>query len=266
MVAVDFNFIEENFYCIRFSDHPGKLYSVTLLQLQEKERLREFIDLYKPKIKALTDDVAATYFCSAYGWFLSGLQYILANYDTTYNSSLSNVELQMYYNKVKNSYGICFRLLDLEETPLPKTKGTWRNLVTEKLYYENVIPTINLLTDATAVNVTSLYGQLSIGLFYGHDMVIQKSKTIIEKQKLEADFKYVTKELEPSLFGLKKNPLDIQFRMIESPREEGVMIRMKPSCCLYYQTVGVTTKCYSCPRMSEKERAERKKEIVARMV
>jgi hypothetical protein len=263
MVADAFEFLEKEFYYFRMSDHPNKLYSVRLSDFNNKEVINDFIDNYGEKIKALNSEVAATYFCSAYGWMLSGLQYVLSHYDTALNTSLSNIELQMYYDKEHNYYGIGFRFIDCKDAPLSTERKQWRRDVLEKLYSTNVAPLVNLFHEATNVRLRDLYGQLSIGIYNGYDRVVEICQSVEEKAKIKDDFHFLTKELSPTIFNLKKNPFNISFSMIESPREEGVTIRMKPSCCLYYQTEGATTKCYGCPRMTNEERRERKKAILA---
>ncbi|MFN7249967.1 MAG: hypothetical protein ACK4M9_04160 [Anaerobacillus sp.] len=265
MVAIDFEFLEKEFYYFRMIDHPNKLYSVHLADFNKKEVINEFINIYGEKIKALNSEVAATYFFSIYGWILSGLQYVLSHYDTALNVSLSNIELQMYYDKEHNYYGLGFRFIDCKDFPLSTERNQWRRDVLEKLYSTNVVPLVNLFHEATNVRLRDLYGQLSIGLYHGHDRVVEICQLVEEVAKIKDDFNFLTKELSPTIFNLKKNPFNISFGMIESPREEGVMIRMKPSCCLYYQTEGATTKCYGCPRMTNEERRERKNQILASM-
>lgn len=264
MTAIDFDFLEKNFYYFRLDDHPNKVYSIVLSNLNHKELFEELINVYGSHIKALNSQVVASYFCGVYGWFLAGVQYVLSYSDSTLNISLSNIELQLYYHEELKAYGICFRLLKVDEITFQKTeRETRRNLFIELLYSENVAPLVNLLHTETKVRVIDLYGQLSIGLYHGYDQMLALAQTDEQKEKVQADFSFLTKELAPSIFKLNKNPLNITYRMIESPREEGTLIRMKPSCCLYYQTEGARSKCYGCPRLSDEERAIKKKEMLS---
>ncbi len=256
MGAIDFHFLEKSFYYFRVKDHPNKVYSVKLSALTEKEVVDEFIQTYGSKIKALNPQVPASYFCAAYGWFLSAMQYVVSFHDTFFYTHLENIEVQMYHLPEYDTYGISFRLIDLTETQVE------RKIYLEELYKKNVSTLVELLSSATGIRPKDLYGQLSIGLYHSNDLMTSMATTDVQKAKVHADFQFVTKELDPVNFQLKKNPLDIVYRMIENPREEGKMLRMKPSCCLYYQTEGTPTKCFSCPRLSDKERLERKKELV----
>ncbi|MCT8137083.1 (2Fe-2S)-binding protein [Anaerobacillus sp. CMMVII] len=254
MTTIDFDFLEKNFYYFRLEDHPKKIYSVILADFENRISIDEFFNIYGRKLKANNPDVVATYFCSAYGWLLSGFHYILSFSDTSLNLSLSNIELQVYYDEEHNYCGICFRLLDTHGVFVSDRHGAL-----EELYSNHVVPLLNLFHQATNVRIKDLYGQLANGLYHGHDKSLAIALSSEEIKKVEVDFSFVTKELKPSIFNLTKNPLDINFRMIDSPYEDDKLIRMRPSCCLYYQTEGATAKCYSCPRMSDEERVEMKK-------
>ncbi|RXJ02532.1 hypothetical protein DS745_06050 [Anaerobacillus alkaliphilus] len=260
MAVIDYHFLEKNFYYFRIEDHPNKIYSVTLSKFNERAVLKDFIDNYGSKIKALNTQVPATYFCTAYGWFLAAIQYGISYYDTVFQVTLENIELQMYYIQEYDSYGICFRIVD----PTEKTiNNDDRKTFLEQLYKNNAVPLVELFATTTGVRLKDLYGQLSIGLYHGYDLMVAQAQTDELKTIVHSDFNMLTKELDPASFNSRKNPLNISYRMIESPRDEGKMLRMKPTCCLYYQTEGAPSKCYGCPRLSDRDRAVRRKEIQA---
>ncbi|WP_332696845.1 hypothetical protein [Halalkalibacter lacteus] len=102
-------------------------------------------------------------------------------------------------------------------------------------------------------------------LYFGHDNSLELATSEEQKKKIKNCFVLLTKELESNIYRSNKNPFDIKFHMIESAREPGVYQRMKPSCCLYYQTEGASSKCYGCPRMNDEEREQRRQEIRARI-
>lgn len=249
--------VEENFF-IRNNDHPNKVYSVSLLKMQQKTKMDEFIHFYRDKINATTSDVVATYFCKYYGWALAGLQYLLS-IDTTLHLSLSNTELQIYYNKKNDHYDITFKLNEYSTQPCIHPKERL-----EEVYEHNVTPLLQAFVDNTNVTLRDLWGQLYFAIHNGHKKNLELAQSQAQKKKLDDHFTLLTKELKPEVFKAnKKNPLDITFRMLESPRETNVYYPMKPTCCLYYQIEGVKNKCYTCPRLMKEEREQRKEEIRA---
>jgi len=245
-----------------FKDHPKTIFSMNLSDLLDKESLKSFIEFYGTKLKATVPDVVATYFSNYYGYVISGFLYTMAYNQQVFNLSLSNMEVQIYYDEQYKVYQLGFKIKD--STPLSckeNDRETWRNKQLENLFKENVTPVINTFTEVTNVRLRDLWGQMTVSLYYGHETNLKLANNNEEKEKVKADFKFVTKTLDGSIFNMKKNPFNIQFRMVESAMDPNVYLRMKPSCCLYYLTEGAENKCFTCPRMSEKEREERRKQL-----
>lgn len=256
MVILDEKRLEETF-SIRKTDHPSSVYAVVLSELQQQEVMNDFIKFYGPKIKALNSDVVATYFCKFYGWVLSGFQYMLS-LNCSFNPCLSNIELQVFYNQEYDYYGLTFKL---KESSIVSCAPEAHKILMEKIYSENVTPLIHEFAANTNVRMKEMWGQLAIGVHYGHDQNMKLAESEGQRKRLDEDFTFLINELDPKYFKENKNPLTIKFHMIESALEPGAYQRMKPTCCLFYQTEGAEAKCYSCPRMSEKEREKRKQEI-----
>lgn len=258
MVIIDEKLLEKNYY-IRKTDHPDKVYSASLLDIQQKEKMDDFVKFYGEKIKATNVGVVATYFCTYYGWALAGLQRLLS-LDFSLSLSLSNTELQIYYDQERKHYDLAFKLNENLIQPCIH-KEEWL----EEVYEKNVTPLLKAFEDHTNVRMIDLWGQLYFAIYKGHEKNLEFVESEEEKKKVEKDFILLTKELKPEVFKANKNPLDITFRMVESATEPDVYYPMKPSCCLYYQIDGVQRKCYTCPRIKDEEREQRKQEIIARL-
>ena len=139
----------------------------------------------------------------------------------------------------------------------------WRRQEISLLFTSTVTPLLDCISDQVQIRPRELWGQLLNGLEYGKTIAIQLAETADERQAINDDFHWLTKQASHDLFNSLKNRLDFPLKEIENPTVPGQMQRMKATCCLYYQTEGSKGKCYTCPRMSVKEREIRKKEIVA---
>ncbi|ART75429.1 hypothetical protein B4U37_04940 [Sutcliffiella horikoshii] len=250
-------FLEENFY-LRKTDHPNMLFTVNLYKLIHENKMKEFIDNFGPKIKACNSDVVATYFAKYLGWALSGYHYILSLGDT-FEFSLKNTELQIFYDKKYDYYGLSFKIIDFTLMPTLTKKP-----IIEDFYLNFVTPLLQTFVTSSNVKIRDLWGQVAIGVYHGHDNNLELAQTDEEKESILNFFQFITKELKPGFFSAKRNPLDITFRMTESPTKPGELQRLNPTCCLYYQTEGATTMCFGCPRMNEEERDKRREEIRAK--
>ncbi|WP_338024006.1 (2Fe-2S)-binding protein [Bacillus mesophilus] len=249
--------LEYNF-AITYSDHPNKIFATTLSNLTNPLEMKEFVSTYSNKLRALTPQVAATYFCKYYGWVLAGFHYFHSlNYKV--DMSPSNIELQLLYDGNHDHYGLVFKLVDssIRSENREQIEGNIK-----EIYFESVLPLLQAFVSETGVRIRELWGQLCIGLHFGYDLNMKEAISDVQKYNLQHDFTYLTKKMEPNLSNVSKNPLDITFQMIPSARDPETHQRMKPSCCLYYLTEASTDKCYSCPRMSAAEREVRRLKIM----
>jgi len=251
--------LEENYYIIS-CDHPHKLYGATLADLKKPPVMKKFVKFYGDKLKAKTPQVAATYFSKYYGWVLAGFHYFHSlNYRV--ETDPSNIELQLYFDEENDYYGLVFKLLD-SSVQLQNREVIEEGI--QDLYKHNVIPLLQAFALETGIKIRELWGQLSLGLYFGYDFNLEEASCANnQKLNVEQDFFFITKRLEPELFMEQKNPLDITFKMIPNAHNPEIFQRMKPTCCLYYQTEDSTNKCYGCPRLSDKEREVRRQEIMA---
>lgn len=250
--------LQEN-YLITFTDHPQIIYKATLSSLKNPSEMKEFVRVYSEKLKAHTSQVAATYFCKYFGWSLAGFHY-LHSLDYHVDAAPSNIELQLYFDEGHDYYGLVFKLADssLQNEIRAGIEGE-----IETLYRNSVTPLLQAFVVETGIKIRELWGQLCIGLYFGYDFNQKEASSDRQKHHLEQDFFFLTKKMDTELFNARKNPLDITFKMIPNAHNPQIFQRMKPTCCLYYQTEGAANKCYGCPRMSDLEREVRRQEIIA---
>ncbi|WP_088103313.1 (2Fe-2S)-binding protein [Halalkalibacter urbisdiaboli] len=241
-------------------DHPAKVYEVTLAQLLQSEAANAFTAYYAEKLKATDVDVAATYFSSSFGYICAALQTVLST-ELAIPSDRDQITVQLYYNKEHDYYALSYKLANLQ--CVSEANANWRREQLVNFYKQVVTPVLEALSQSTSIRIRELWGQLVGGLHYGHKIgltFIEEAQKDIVKQ----DFNWLLEKAAPEIFRCDKNPLSFPIREIESLKEPGTMIRMKPTCCLYYKTEKSRgTKCYTCPRLSEAEREDRKKQLVA---
>ncbi|CAM4318983.1 ferric iron reductase protein FhuF [Paenibacillus endophyticus] len=256
--------LESNFD-LTFSKHENPIFSCPVSELLDEEKMRSFLKLYNPILKGNDPSVAEVY---AAGWFrgpMLGLLYMLSAWDKTLNLSLTNLTVQIYMADYNGHEYVASNLYlndsALESAP-EHTQDEW---VKDKIigFFENtVLPVFESIATVGTLQVGMLWGQLPTSLAYGYDRLMVMNETEQVKQKAERNFELV-KSLDPAVFGRNKNPLNVKFRMTESLDSPDKQMRLKSSCCLYYHVEGGYY-CYSCPRIKESEREERRLEYRAK--
>ncbi|MNN58340.1 hypothetical protein D3C81_1733850 [compost metagenome] len=78
-------------------------------------------------------------------------------------------------------------------------------------------------------------------------------------ETVHADYRYLKDEMPAAVFQLPRNPFHVKVRKVEALADPASTVQMRNRCCLYYRTEGGIY-CYTCPRLTEEERAKRRAE------
>ncbi|WP_100406211.1 (2Fe-2S)-binding protein [Bacillus solitudinis] len=243
-------------------DHQNKIYEISFKKLSEPNSL-EFVHRYAEKLKAQKLEVAATYFSSSFGYICAAFQMVLS----TQNMSLPikpSTTVQIFHNKEYDYYALAYKFNEWLPNEAKQVRGSdWRREQLTSFYQGTVAPILMSLSQVTGIRIRELWGQLLIGLHYGHQVGLDNITEVSQLIALKEDYNWLIQEANPSIFLSDSHPLRFPHREVESLREPDKMIRMKPTCCLYYETSDSrNTKCYTCPRLSEAERGERRKKAL----
>jgi ferric iron reductase protein FhuF len=248
----------EDIFRISLEDKTNSIYTIALVDLLEPARMTDFLAAYAPLIKARGIEAAAAFFCS---WLCSiplAQQYSISTENKAIKLLLDNLTMQLF--PVGEYYQINFKIMCLEYSDAPEddtARAVWRNQELENLYAKIVRPIFQVLAITSGMDIGQVWGQLPTKFNYYIPAWIAELELDSFSHTLAADYHALIHELDASIFGRKKNPFDVTVRMIEDLRDPGKQIKMKNACCLYYQ-VGEAEYCYTCPRLTSEERAERR--------
>ncbi|WP_227935121.1 (2Fe-2S)-binding protein [Alkalihalobacillus deserti] len=259
--AVYNNVLEKHFF-LSSKGQEGVYQEITLEYLCQSNQATLFLEQYSKQIKALKPQVPATYFFSMFGITCSGFLAMLILHQVVVPLSLSTVSAQLYKIEKYQSKAIAFKV---SSEDWQEGDGTveWRRKQISSFFTLTVTPLLDSIAKLVDIRPRELWGQLLHGFEYGWKVALNLAANEEERESLNQDFQWITKEASHVLFNSLKNRLDFPHIKIENPTTPGLMQRLKPTCCLYYQTEGAKAKCYTCPRMTVNEREKRKKEIIA---
>lgn len=219
-----------------------------------------FLEAYQKEIKGHDLQVAATYFVSAWRGMCVTLQYMISLGDVSLDFSLSNLELGM--RKTKGYTAIFFKLRESAGIPWPELeRETLRADTMGKFYEESLRPVIEILARVSGLPTAQIWGQLPLGVEYYLNLISAKLEQDTDRARLQEDHEYLIRNLQPSVFGLSRNPFDYKKKWVDDPYTPGQQTPMKPTCCLAYRTDHGY--CYSCPKLTRQEREEKAALIMA---
>lgn len=253
---MDLNKLETDFR-ITLQDNTDAVYSMALIDLLEPKNMTKLLETYTPLLKARGHEAAAAYFVS---WFSSvplALQYSISA-NNAVHLSLDNLTVQLF--PVGDYHQFSFKITQyaLESTPKSgDVRINWRNQTLAKLYADTIKPLFEVLAAVSGMDIGQIWGQLPTRFNYYIPAWIEETANTELKINLADDYHALAHELELNIFGRKKNPFDVQIRLIEDIKDPSKQIRMKNACCLYFQ-VDTGEYCYTCPRLKEEDRAEKR--------
>ncbi|WP_438447906.1 (2Fe-2S)-binding protein [Gorillibacterium sp. sgz5001074] len=253
---IDLTFYEQNYY-VTTSSAPELLYECGLEDLTRPEGAAGFVRAYAPEIKALSPDVASTYFASWLGRLGAAYLYGLWHDGVELDLRLERLSLQMC--RTPRGAALSFRLNPGELQARPVVDAEWPDAVHEALsaYYSTQIrPVVEAVAAAGGVPAGSVWGLMATGLYYILDQWRGMVPDGERRNRLEELADLVVNRLEPQVFGRSRNPFQIKFRLVESLQNPEVQVRLKGSCCLAYKTDTGHGYCYTCPKISEDEREQ----------
>ncbi|MBO8156914.1 MAG: hypothetical protein H0Z32_10670 [Bacillaceae bacterium] len=220
--------------------------------------------LDQSKIEALLKDVqeqlklskllaAGSLFGARYGQIAGISLFLLSCHQCMYDLSLRNQTIQYDGKMIQFMFhGDCQSLehLGIQEQ---------RERVFRHLLEDHLTPVFQSVSRVTRIPLQTLWSHTSFLLHFIKNRILNHIDDVSIKSRVEEDFRFLIKGAPPHWFGMKKNPLDIEFKEIPDLFEEGKKSIQRHRCCLKYLSEGGRY-CYTCPSLGEEERKERRRE------
>ncbi|WP_186438317.1 (2Fe-2S)-binding protein [Cohnella terricola] len=256
---MDLSFIEDHFH-ISATGLESSLLSVPASQLLEASSMRDALEKDSSIINGVGLELAVSHFGLAFFGLAASQLIVMSRYNRILDLSIDNLTMQI---EDRAPYpAIVFIYHELRWTELPEegrenaVKAEWTR------YFRNTLnPLIESAASAAGLKPALIWNQYGARILYVLSVL---RKTVPEgamKQTIEDDFRLLT-SLPGETFNRRKNPFDHSPCYLDSPYEPGGKIMIRSGCCMYYRRES-GTKCYNCPILKDRERAEMKARIEA---
>ncbi|MDQ0194310.1 (2Fe-2S)-binding protein [Paenibacillus wynnii] len=246
---------------LQLSVPEGTQYSFAAADLVKEEKMQEFMECYKPLMKALDDTAVAAYFANWFSSAAMALQYTLSVFNTVPNMSLSNLSIHLVPASGYCRVVYVINQWDTIKGPADKVeRDHWRQRVLSDFYKNTAFPLIHSISALSGLAASQIWGQLPTKFNYYLEILMNGQDNADTMHQLQMDYESLKNDLSPEIFGLAKNPFQVQVRRIEDLADPEKTVQMRNRCCLYYLTEGGNY-CYTCPRLNENERADRREKF-----
>ncbi|WP_436663997.1 (2Fe-2S)-binding protein [Alicyclobacillus acidoterrestris] len=248
----------EWYFRLTTKDQENVSYEVRVNDLvTDQHQMLCFLEMYQSQIGTADMHVPAVAFCKWFSLVAAGFQYFVSVENSAVDLSPGNLTIQAY--PVGDYTFFSFKVHRDTATRAPEDgaqRNVWRERAFAAFYGDTVRPVIDRLAEQAGIGAGQLWGQFPPKLMWFIDVVSKEMDGGLQ-QRIEEDYQYLISEVDPRVFGRKRNPFAIRWKTVESMEDPRKQVYLQPTCCMNYRLEGIDY-CYTCPRLTEAERAERR--------
>ncbi|CAG7636990.1 hypothetical protein PAESOLCIP111_03804 [Paenibacillus solanacearum] len=253
---VDFNFLM-NQYNLLTDEHPSAVLSAPLSDVLDEAKAEALIRSVMHIIRAGKPDIAAYHLSSWLGMVCSAVQASLSLYDTVLR--LTPERTFLHIAMIEGRRKVMFLLREKEQACLNLGQEEMsRAAALNDFYTKTISPILRGIAQATGVKEPQLWAQFVTRLYNERDYCLNTVQSEERQRIILEDFAIVTDRLKLDQLGLTRNPFQVEFRWIEHLQHPNELTRQKIACCLAYQTDTSHGYCYTCPRLNEEGRKQKR--------
>ncbi|MFC7442420.1 IucA/IucC family C-terminal-domain containing protein [Laceyella putida] len=235
--------LEQQFRIGPMSNHASSL-SCSALDLLDEQQCRLLLERLAERAGGASLVAVASQFAKLYSFMvIVPALFTMSALNKGFDLSLSNIGIDLEQPEEKSLFAA--QIKQWKVTKPGVDREAWRERLVIQLVQRHVTPLWHQLHRVTSVPLSILWENTAVYVYWLYETKLA-DLTGEEKKRAEADFQYLLQEAPASLFREKVQPLGRYYTPKCWPAHAPEPIRVRRTCCLYYQ-VGDTT-CKTCPR------------------
>ncbi|NVK27921.1 MAG: (2Fe-2S)-binding protein [Flavobacteriia bacterium] len=134
----------------------------------------------------------------------------------------------------------------------------WREGILNKVFAGHLTRLVEQMYRLTKVSRRILWENVAVRVFSIYEQRILANVAEEKRAIAEADYAYLLDKTTTQLFGLDENPLTPFYRDKRLTELSDKPIRVRRTCCFYYQATEPSVYCGACPLLFKKPKASPK--------
>ncbi|KWX69920.1 IucA/IucC family C-terminal-domain containing protein [Paenibacillus jilunlii] len=226
---------------------PCSAYSVKASELIEVQACSDYLDRLSVLLDSPSRGVTASQFIKRYA-FLTAVPLLYAM--TVYNKGLDFSAGNCWLASPPGYSWLEYVSLAEANAAMPETgeRQGWRDMLLQALFAGNLGRLIQVMSGVAHVPKAILWENVAVRVFSLYEKRIGLSVDPQEKARGQADFQYLIEQAPGALFGEKHNPLRRFYSRPASSPVTGSPLRVRKTCCFYYEVAGSADYCSNCPK------------------
>ncbi|WP_369920329.1 IucA/IucC family C-terminal-domain containing protein [Marinomonas polaris] len=192
---------------------------------------------------------------------LAPVLYAMSGFDKGLDASIENsvfeypLESKMWLSKMplKTTAVSVWKDSDKED------RNAWRKEILNKAFSGHLTLLVEQFYRLTKVSRRILWENVAVRVFSIYEQRILVNVVEEMRSKAQADYAYLLDKSTTDLFGLNENPLTAFYRDKQLTALSENPIRVRRTCCFYYQATEPPVYCGSCPLPFKKPNSPLKK-------
>ena len=191
---------------------------------------------------------------------LAPVLYAMSGFDKGLDVSIENsvfeypLENKLWLSKMplKDTSVSVWQNLDKED------RCAWREDILSKAFAGHLTRLVEQMYRLTKVSRRILWENVAVRVFSIYEQRILPNIAEEKRAVAEADYAYLLDKTTTQLFGLAENPLTPFYREKRLTELSDKPIRVRRTCCFYYQATEPPVYCGACPLLFKKAKASPK--------
>lgn len=234
----------------RFLEENGRLVvgrssspnSVKLASLLEEGAVCAYLDTIREDLGTDKNDVAASMMLKRLGFLAVNCLLSMSAFNKTLKIDPENIWLDSFYDKGTWLPKIRFYEIEMEEAP-SEGRSDWRTRHFNSLFQGLFVPLIEQVAKEAKVSRQTLWENVMLYVYWLYETILPKLDVT---EHATEDFQALL-DAPSSLFGMNRNPAVTFYSEKVFVEKHQANIRVRKTCCFYYQTNTSGARCSTCP-------------------
>lgn len=178
--------------------------------------------------------------------------YAMSVYNKGLNLSLDNSVFEYQLDNRIWQNGMPVK--NTEVSLAPDEREQWRDKVLQRVFAEHLTRLVTLFHQVTGVPQRILWENIAVRVFSIYERRILPNVPCTLKSAAEQDLAFLVDADTQQIFAMDENPLTRFYRKKRLFGEPPQPVRMRRTCCFYYQATEPEVYCSNCPLLLKQKK------------
>lgn len=260
---IDWTLVEQ-YYSISPTGAVEPLAELPAAMLLDRKQAITILEQGGAAVRATGLELPASFVGLTFFYLFASTVTIMAQSNRMPDLSLDNLTFQLVrYGDEHVRLGYRVHQASGQELPEePEAMEAVVELELTRYIQEVLVPLVESIAETAGLKSAMIWNQFSGQYTYLKKFFHMHVDEAKERARFDRIYELILNRISPEVFGRRRHPLIHKPRYIDNPANPEEKWMLRSSCCMYYaRENGV--KCYTCPKMTPAELAERTQALLA---